>query len=149
MLLNPYKIKWALFINEKNELDFKKSIHAPNQKSLEEKLVGQKGRFFIITDKQFGYIQNSWSKDKQLEANTPLSVHFLVKNKHGMESLIPQLKFEIETIRTTKYDKNIDRYECAADFKMIGNANTTTLPITYTVESTDKKGEFYVTVDGF
>ena len=42
MLLNPYKIKWALFINEKNELDFKKSIHAPNQKSLEEKLVGQK-----------------------------------------------------------------------------------------------------------
>ena len=51
--------------------------------------------------------------------------------------------------KTTKYDKNIDRYECAADFKMIGNANTTTLPITYTVESTDKKGEFYVTVDGF
>ena len=69
--------------------------------------------------------------------------------EQGMESLIPQLKFEIETIRTTKYDKNIDRYECAADFKMIGNANTTTLPITYTVESTDKKGEFYVTVDGF
>ena len=69
--------------------------------------------------------------------------------EQGMESLIPQLKFEIETIRTTKYDKNIDRYECAADFKMIGNANTTTLPITYTVESTDKKGEFYVSVDGF
>ena len=83
MLLNPYKIKWALFINEKNELDFKKSIHAPNQKSLEEKLVGQKGRFFIITDKQF-------------EANTPLSVHFLVKNKHGMESLIPMTKKQFE-----------------------------------------------------
>lgn len=96
MLLNPYKIKWALFINEKNELDFKKSIYAPNQKSLEEKLVGQKGRFFIITDKQFGYIQNSWSKDKKLEANTPLSVHFLVKNKHGMESLIPMTKKQFE-----------------------------------------------------
>ena len=96
MLLNPYKIKWALFINEKNELDFKKSIHEQNQKSLEEKIKKKKGRFFIITDKQFGYIQNSWSKDKKLEANTPLSVHFLVKNKHGMESLIPMTKKQFE-----------------------------------------------------
>ena len=65
MLLNPYKIKWALFINEKNELDFKKSIHAPNQKSLEEKLVGQKGRFFIITDKQFGMMELFYGKSPE------------------------------------------------------------------------------------
>ncbi|MDX4049367.1 hypothetical protein Q6A83_01080 [Aliarcobacter skirrowii] len=27
----------------------------------------------------------------------------------GMSYLIPLLKFEVDTIRTTKYDKNIDR----------------------------------------
>ena len=96
MLLNPYKIKWALFINEKNELDFKKSIHAPNQKSLEEKLIGKKGKFYIIIDKQFGLIQNRWSHNKELKPNTKLSVHLLVKNKHGMESLIPMTKKQFE-----------------------------------------------------
>ena len=96
MLLNPYKIKCAIYVDDNNVFDFQKSIFAPNQKSLEEKLIGKKGRFFIITDKQFGYIQNSWSKNKQLEANTPLSVHFLVKNKHGMESLIPMTKKQFE-----------------------------------------------------
>ena len=29
--------------------------------------------------------------------------------QQGMESLIPQLRFEIESIRTTKYDKNIEK----------------------------------------
>lgn len=67
----------------------------------------------------------------------------------GMSYLIPLLKFEVNTIRTTKYDKNIDRYECAANFIMTGENDTSTLPITYTVESTDKKDEFYVNVYGF
>lgn len=96
MLLNPYKIKWALFINEKKELDMSKSFFAPNQKSLEEKLIGKKGRFFIITDKQFGYIQNSHSHNKEMKPNTTLSVHFLVKNNLGMQSLIPMTKKQFE-----------------------------------------------------
>ena len=48
------------------------------------------------------------------------------------ELLIPLfLKFEVDTIRTTKYDKNIDRYECAANFIMTGENDTSTLPITH------------------
>lgn len=96
MLLNPYKIKWALFVNEKNELDMSKSFCAASQKSLEEKLIGKKGRFFIITDKQFGYIQNRYSHNKEIKPNTTLSVHFLVKNNLGMESLIPMTKKQFE-----------------------------------------------------
>lgn len=69
--------------------------------------------------------------------------------EQGLNSLISKLQFEIEAIRTTKHDKGIDRYECAADFKMISNDDVRTLPITYTVESTDKKDEFYVNVYGF
>ncbi len=59
--------------------------------------------------------------------------------EQGMESLIPQLKFEIETIRTTKYDKNIDRYECAADFKMIGMLIQLLFLGPTLLESTDKR----------
>ena len=73
-----------------------KSIFAPNQKSLEEKLIGKKGKFYIITDKQFGLIQNRWSHNAELKPNTKLSVHLLVKNKYGMESLIPLTKKQFE-----------------------------------------------------
>lgn len=95
MLLNPYQVKWALYIDEKNVMDFQKSFFAANQKSLEEKLTGKKGRFFIITDKQFGLIQNNWS-NVELQPNTKLSVHFQVKNKIGAVSLIPMTKKQFE-----------------------------------------------------
>lgn len=95
MLLNPYKIKWALFVDENNITDFGKSIHAPNQESLLEKLKGKAGRFFIITDKQFGLIQNSWS-DKPLQPNTKLSVHLNVTNRNGCKSLVPLTKKQFE-----------------------------------------------------
>lgn len=65
----------------------------------------------------------------------------------GMEELISRLNFEVDAIRTTKHNKDVDSYECAADFKMIGE-QTETLSITYTVESTDDTDEFYVTVYG-
>jgi hypothetical protein len=95
MLLNPYKIKWALFVDENNIVDFGKSIHAPNQESLINKLVGKKGRAFIITDKQFGLILNSWL-DKPLQPNTKLSVHLTVANRNGCKSLIPLTKKQFE-----------------------------------------------------
>lgn len=68
--------------------------------------------------------------------------------KQGLGSLIPKLKFEVDAIRTTKHNKDVDSYQCAADFIMIGD-QTKTLPVTYTVESTDDGNEFYVNVYGF
>ena len=68
--------------------------------------------------------------------------------KQYAESNITNIQFEVSSIRTTNHNKDVDKYDCAADFKMISNEETI-LPITYTVESTDKNGEFYVTVEGF
>lgn len=68
--------------------------------------------------------------------------------KQGLSQLITQLNFEVENIRTTKHDKGVDTYQCAADFNMIGD-KVETLPITYTVESTDDGNNFYVNVYGF
>lgn len=96
MNLNPYKIKWALYIDENNVFDSEKSFFAANQKNLEEKLRGKKGKYYIVSDKQYGFIQNSWSKDQELLPNTKLSVHFLVKNKFGVQSLIPMTKKQFE-----------------------------------------------------
>jgi len=68
--------------------------------------------------------------------------------KQGMGSLISKLKFEVDAIRTTKHNKDVDSYQCAAEFKMIGD-QIKTVPITYTVESIDNGKEFYVNVYGF
>lgn len=68
--------------------------------------------------------------------------------KKGMGNIIPKLNFEVDGIRTTKHNKDVDSYQCAAEFKMIGD-KTETLSITYTVESTDDGNEFYVNVYGF
>lgn len=96
MELHPYKIKWALYIDNNNVMDIDKSIYGATQKDLEKKLVGKKGKFFIITDKQFGLTQNRWSHNQEFKPNTKLSIHFLVKTKHGMESLIPMTKKQFE-----------------------------------------------------
>lgn len=99
MELNPYTIKWALSVDSDNIMDFGKSIHAPNHESLLEKIKGLKGKFFIITDKQFGLIQNAWN-DKELQPNTKLSVHLPVKFRVGRNiagnSLVPLTKKQFE-----------------------------------------------------
>lgn len=89
MVLNPYTIKWALYIDKNNVFDSSKSFHAPNQESLNQKLIGKKGRFFIVTDKQFGLIQNSWAKNQVLKPNTKLSIHLQVETNTGAISLVP------------------------------------------------------------
>lgn len=96
MHLNPYQIKWAIFVDENNVLDTQKSFFGADQKSLDKKLATAKGRFFVITDMQFGLTQNRWSKQSELKPNTNLSVHFLVKNKLGGESMIPMTKKQFE-----------------------------------------------------
>jgi len=68
--------------------------------------------------------------------------------KQGMSKIIPNIDFEVANIRTTSHNKDVDSYQCAADFKMIGE-KTKTLPITYTVEATDDGKSFYVNVFGF
>jgi hypothetical protein len=68
--------------------------------------------------------------------------------KEGGASLIPKLKFDVINIRTTKHNKDVDSYECAADFKMTGPRISKTFPITYTVESADDGDKFYVSVYG-
>lgn len=95
MELNPYKIKWALSVDSNNIMDFGKSIHAASHESLLEKIKGLKGKFFIITDKQFGLIQNSWN-DTELKPNTKLSVHLSVKTRIGATSLVPLTKKQFE-----------------------------------------------------
>lgn len=96
MHLNPYKIKWALYIDENNVMDWNKSFFGATQKDLENKLVGKKGKFFIITDKQFGLTQNRWSHNEEFKPNTKLSVHLVVKRKNGFESMIPMTKKQFE-----------------------------------------------------
>jgi hypothetical protein len=68
--------------------------------------------------------------------------------KQGMSKIIPKLDFAVTNIRTTNHNDSVDSYQCAADFKMIGK-KTSTLPITYTVEVTDNRESFYVSVFGF
>ena len=94
--LNPYKIKWALYIDENNVFDFHKSFYGSDQKALDQKLAGKKGRFFIVTDKQYGMTQNAFSATTELTPNTNLSVHLLVKSKSGCSSLIPMTRKQFQ-----------------------------------------------------
>ena len=68
--------------------------------------------------------------------------------KQGMSEIMPKLKFSVDNIRTSSHDKSVDKYECAADFKMIGD-KTETISITYTSQNTDDGDNFYVEVNGF
>ncbi len=67
--------------------------------------------------------------------------------RKGYAKSIPNLSFVVKHIRTTKHDKEIDTYQCAADLEMIGTT-TKTYPITYSVESTDDGENIYVNVMG-
>ena len=68
--------------------------------------------------------------------------------KQGMSNIIPKLSFDVMNIRTTSHNKDVDSYQCAADFKISGNQEKI-LPITYTVETIDDGKSFYVNVFGF
>jgi hypothetical protein len=56
----------------------------------------------------------------------------------------------IKNIRTSSFDDNIDKYECAAELEgTIKNTNQSmSHPITYTSQSTDDSDSFYVEVYG-
>lgn len=70
-------------------------------------------------------------------------------NKIGKGYLISKSEFEVQAIRTREHDKDADTYTCAADFVMDDGKQERKIPITYTIESTDDKEQFYVQVFGF
>lgn len=58
--------------------------------------------------------------------------------------------YKVSAIRTTNVNEKTGAYECAAQLTVTASntGQSSDLPITYTVELTDDKKEFYVTVYG-
>lgn len=56
--------------------------------------------------------------------------------------------FSVDAIRTISTNKQTGALECAANFEASANGKSTSTPITYTIEITDNKQEFYITVHG-
>ncbi|WP_051902935.1 hypothetical protein [Pectobacterium brasiliense] len=61
---------------------------------------------------------------------------------------IEQIRFSVNTVRTMQHQKSPEIYECAANLLMTGPEQSTTLPITYTVQQTDDRKQFLVNVVG-
>lgn len=75
---------------------------------------------------------------KQMEALYPFEMPDDIKNK------LDNLKLSLAAIRTTATNEETGAQECAAEL----DNGTGKVAITYKVELTNKKGEFYVTVNG-
>ena len=59
------------------------------------------------------------------------------------------LPLELTDIRTTRFDDKTGSQECASIAKIEGPlGQTMEIPITYTSELTDKKGEYYIQITG-
>lgn len=86
MKLNPYNIKWAVIVDKNGITTFE---HAANQELLLQRIKPSYGStVYIITDKQFGLIQNSFN-GKIPTIENPLSHQLVVKQKHGVISVVP------------------------------------------------------------
>jgi len=84
--LNPYKIVWAIILNENNTFKFE---HFPNKEMLLENIKGTlNSKAYIITDKQFGMIQNCYNEKTVLQVPKPFT-HSILLEKDGMKSLVP------------------------------------------------------------
>lgn len=68
--------------------------------------------------------------------------------KNGLGEILSTVTMQVEDIRTLNHNENVDSYECAATFRMIGR-ETEPFPITYTIQSVEDKEGFYVEVLGF
>lgn len=65
-----------------------------------------------------------------------------------MAAVIDQIKIKVESVRTREHDEKRDTYSCAADLSFEGAGGKNSIPITYTIESTDDGEQFYVNVFG-
>ncbi|MCG5531347.1 hypothetical protein LRD18_10850 [Halorhodospira halochloris] len=68
-------------------------------------------------------------------------------NQAGSE-IADSVSMEVKAIRTRDHNESADTYECAADLELTGEVGTESVPIEYTIESTDTGDEFYVEVYG-
>lgn len=84
--LNPYKIVWAIILNENKTF---KLEHSPNKEMLLNSIKAPlNSKVYIITDKQFGMIQNCYNETTKLELPKPFT-HSILLEKNGMKSLVP------------------------------------------------------------
>lgn len=65
-----------------------------------------------------------------------------------LTSVMEKFNLAVNAIRTTDENEKTGAYACAAQLDFIGEGNSESLPITYTVELTDDGEQFYVSVLG-
>lgn len=58
------------------------------------------------------------------------------------------IKLSVDNVRTTAHQSSPDVYQCAADLGMNNGANSTSIPVTYSVQQTDDGKQVYVSVSG-
>lgn len=56
------------------------------------------------------------------------------------------LDFNVVNVRTLSFNKDVGSYQCAADVKITGQEEITTVPINFTSELADKGEKFYVSI---
>lgn len=92
MILNPYKIVWSVEIKKNGEVKFK---HFKNKEALKKNLKAKKGSVvYVITDKQFGMIQNSWDGIEK-EVAKPFKNKLVAKDGNCIQT-IPVTKKQLD-----------------------------------------------------
>lgn len=89
----------------------------------------------------------SCSDKSTIEMVLKLSKDELVRTGYPRDQL-DKLNLKLSAIRTKKSDEKTGNQECACNLDIAIPTGTFQVPITYTSELTDKRGEFYVTVYG-
>lgn len=90
--LNPYKIVWGITVSKNGK---SKCQHYPNIEKLKRNISGSIGdKIYIITDKQYGLIQNTYNGSVP-ELQKPFTHSLLLKN-NGINSLVPLTKKQFE-----------------------------------------------------
>jgi len=86
--LNPFTIFHAIrYVKSTNSINLSKSFCAGSEDILAKKIEKAKGKYIIITDKQFGLIQNNFGTT-ELVPNTKLPIHLVVNTSFGT-AMIP------------------------------------------------------------
>ena len=94
MILSPYKIAWAVEVMPNGKTYFN---HFFNKKNLKENFTPKRGaRVYVITDKQFGLIQNTYDGSIPV-LKKPFSYSELVRDGFKT-SLIPITEKQFKNI---------------------------------------------------
>lgn len=92
IILNPYKIVWAITLEKNGRFS---TEHYPNIETLKSKISAKIGsKVYIITDKQYGMIQNSWNGTTP-EIPKPFTHSLKIENKSCI-SIVPLTKKQFE-----------------------------------------------------